>query len=381
MSKPEKKSLTPDELAFYNRHIRLPQIGIDGQTRLKEASVFLVGLGGLGSPMALYLTAAGVGRIGIIEFDPVDVSNLHRQVLYGIEQVGQSKLENGVKRLRALNPYVQIETYEERLTRENARELIRRYDLVADGTDNFATRYLVNDACVLEGKPLISASILGFEGQLAVFHDQGGPCYRCLYPEPPPPETVPSCAENGVLGVLPGVIGTLQATEVIKLILRVGEPTRGRLLYYDALSLSFSSFRIARNPQCAVCGDQPVIRELVNYEEICGAHLTESSEISPLELKKRIQQGLGDLTLVDVRDAYERDICQIEPSTHVPLATLFADELPLSREKEIIAYCQMGDRSAQAVKILAERGFGKVRNLKGGILRWIEEVDPSLTRY
>lgn len=363
MSKPAPaKGLNNEELRHYARHLTLPGIGEEGQVRLKNASVLLVGLGGLGSPLALYLTAAGVGRIGIVEFDKVDITNLHRQVLYGSSDVGERKLDAGIARLRDLNPHVEIVAHGERFQAKNGRTLVSQYDLVADGADNFSTRYLVNDACVLEGKPLVSASILGFEGQLSVFHYKDGPCYRCLYPEAPPAGTVPSCAENGVLGVLPGVMGTLQATEVVKILAGIGEPLAGRLLHYDALSMKFTELRIGRDLACPACGEHSTIRSLEENPDSC----VPVNECGPGELERLLASGC---VLLDVREDEERRAQRIDPSLHIPLADLLEGRKLPPKENEILCYCRAGFRSLQAARFLAERGF-KVRSLKGGILAW-----------
>jgi adenylyltransferase/sulfurtransferase len=365
-------SFTTRELAHYSRHLNLPEVGVEGQVRLKEASVLLIGLGGLGSPLALYLAAAGVGRIGIVEFDSVDASNLHRQVLFGDSQAGEYKLACGAARLRDLNPHVTIEEHPVALSRDNARDIVSGYDIVADGADNFATRYLVNDACVLEGKPLVSASILAFEGQLAVFNHDGGPCYRCLYPEPPPAGLVPSCAEGGVLGVLPGVMGTLQATEVIKLILGLGDVASGKLVHYDALALAFSTFRVSRDPQCALCGDSPAITALVDYDAFCGVGAVAESSISHLS-PQRVEELLdapGDLVLIDVRELHERLVDSLPRSEHIPLTELIEDGVPFPASSRIVIFCATGVRSLVAARALKKRGYDRVHNLEGGLSEW-----------
>jgi adenylyltransferase/sulfurtransferase len=366
------ESFTPGELQHYSRHLSLAEVGVEGQARLKAASILIVGLGGLGCPLSLYLTAAGVGRIGLVEFDTVDASNLHRQVLYGSSQVGQAKLAAAAARLRDLNPHVQIDEHPIRLTRDNARELIARYDIVADGADNFATRFLVNDACVLEDKPLVSASILGFEGQLAVFHFQGGPCYRCLYPAAPPPGAVPSCAEGGVLGVLPGILGSLQATEVIKLILGIGDPASGSLLHIDALSLDFSRLAFSRNADCPVCGDRPTITELADYDAFCGVGTGKPPgdiEVDLESFASRLKQS-SHFLLIDVRALHERAVDALPNSDHIPLATLLAEGVACDRNTEIIVYCQSGARSLKATEALLGMGFENVRSLKSGLAGW-----------
>lgn len=363
---------TPGELAHYSRHLSLAEVGLAGQAKLKHASVLIVGLGGLGSPLALYLAAAGVGRLGIVEFDQVDASNLHRQVLYGNSQVGKDKLATGAARLRDVNPHITINEYPGALSRDNARRIIREYDIVADGADNFATRYLVNDACVLENRPLVSASILGFEGQLSVFNHDGGPCYRCLYAQPPPPGAVPSCAEGGVLGILPGVMGTLQATEVIKLILGIGESAGGKLLHYDALALEFTTFKLAKNDDCAVCGTRPTIRELVDYDAFCGVTGASSDEIpavSPGELRDMLS-GAPDTVVIDVRETHERLVDQLPGSEHVPLARVLEEGVPFPLSSQIVVFCASGGRSQRAAEALIRMGYQQVTNLRGGLSGW-----------
>jgi len=368
-------TLTSAELAHYSRHLSLREVGPEGQARLKGASVLLVGLGGLGSPLAMYLAAAGIGRIGIVEFDVVDASNLHRQVLFGSRQVGQPKLACGAARLRDLNPHIRIDEHATALSRDNAREIVAGYDLVADGADNFATRYLVNDACVLEHKPLVSASIFAFEGQLAVYNHDGGPCYRCLFPVPPPPGVVPSCAEGGVLGILPGVMGTLQAAEVIKLVLGLGEAASGRLLHYDALALAFSSFHVARDPNCAICGDRPSITELIDYDAFCGAGAAADSlvpQLSPAAARELL--GAADTVFIDVRDTHERLVDSLPASEHLPLEQLLADGVPFPPSMRLVVYCASGSRSLVAAESLLKRGYSRVHNLEGGLSGWRRTV-------
>ena len=376
--------LSPEELTRYSRHIMIPQVGREGQERLKHGSALLVGAGGLGTPLALYLTAAGVGRIGLVDFDTIEESNLHRQVMYGTSDVGRPKLEVAAERLRDLNPHVEIEPIAERLTSGNALRIFADYDVVADGTDNFPTRYLVNDACVLSGKPNVYASIYRFEGQISVFSYDGGPCYRCLYSEPPPPGLVPSCAEGGVLGVLPGVMGGLQANEVIKILLGAGDVASGRLVLYDALRLSFREFTLQRNRECPVCGDEPTVTGLIDYEEFCGLGGSRGGqaveEIDVDRLKERLDRGDG-LILIDVRQAYEREINRIDGSMHIPLGALAERIADLDPRKEYVVYCKAGPRSARAVSQMNERGFSEVANLAGGIDAWIERIDPGLRRY
>jgi adenylyltransferase/sulfurtransferase len=368
---------TDDELAHYSRHLSLREVGPDGQARLKAASVLLVGLGGLGSPLAMYLAAAGIGRIGIVEFDVVDASNLHRQVLFGNSQVGRPKLACGAARLRDLNPHITVDEHDCALTRDNARQIVAAYDFVADGADNFATRYLVNDACVLEGKPLVSASILAFEGQLAVYNLDDGPCYRCLFPVPPPPGAVPSCAEGGVLGVLPGVMGTLQATELIKLVLGLDDAASGRLLHYDALALAFASFHVARDPRCAICGNEPTITDLVDYDAFCGAGATADSLVPQLSaVEARDMLGTADTVFIDVRDTHERLVDCLPTSEHIPLGQLISGGVPFPVSMRLVIYCASGSRSLLAAESLIKRGYSLVHNLEGGLSGW-RRVFPS----
>lgn len=386
--------LTPEELRRYSRHLILPEVGLEGQKKLKTASVLLVGAGGLGSPLALYLAAAGIGRLGLVDFDVVDETNLQRQVLHGTKDVGRPKLESARDRILDINPHVQVELYETRLTSENALDIINEYDLVADGTDNFPTRYLVNDACVLAGKPNVYASIFRFEGQVSVFGTPEGPCYRCLYPEPPPPGLVPSCAEGGVLGVLPGLIGTIQATEVIKMILGLGTPLIGRLLLVDTLHMQFRTLKVRKNPECPICGVHRTIHKLIDYEQFCGlpsrngetaARQTTDSEVPEItvhELKARLERGDRPIIL-DVRKAHEVQIASIGHDLLIPVDDLpeRLSELTPYRDQEIIVYCRSGVRSARATQLLREAGFRNVKNLKGGILAWSQEIDPSLPQY
>ena len=381
-------ALTNDEILRYSRHLTLPDVGVEGQRRLKAGRVLLVGAGGLGSPLALYLAAAGVGTLGLVDFDVVDVSNLQRQVLHGTKDVGRPKLESARDRIHDVNPYVHVEPYETKLTSENALDIIRDYDIVIDGTDNFATRYLTNDACVLLGKPNVYGSIFRFEGQASVFATDDGPCYRCLFPEPPPPGLVPSCAEGGVLGVLPGLVGTIQATEGIKLLLGVGEPLIGRLLLVDALAMRFRTVKLRKDPQCPACGTHE-LRELIDYEQFCGvapapvaaaAPSNEIPEITPSALAERLRRG-DALELIDVREPYELDIARIPGVRLVPLGTL-GDALPaLDATRETVVICRTGARSGRAVKQLQAAGFTRVWNLAGGIHRWSDEVDPRLPKY
>jgi sulfur-carrier protein adenylyltransferase/sulfurtransferase len=377
--------LTRDELRRYSRHVILPQVGVDGQRRIKSARVVLVGAGGLGSPAALYLAAAGVGTIGLVDFDVVDVSNLQRQVLHGTSSIGRPKLESARARIADLNPNVHVATHETRLTSENALEIIRDYDLVVDGTDNFATRYLVNDACVLLGKPNVYGSIFRFDGQASVFCTTDGPCYRCLFPTPPAPGSVPSCAEGGVLGVLPGLVGTIQATEALKLILGAGDALIGRLLLVDALGMNFRTVRVPKDPECPACGTREITR-LIDYDEFCGSASTTTAtnvsripELTPRELADAIARG-EDLQLLDVREPYEWQLGVLPNATLVPLGALAGAMPTLDVNKHVVVYCRSGVRSADAVRRLAAAGF-RATNLAGGILRWSDEIDPSLPKY
>ncbi|HSL72540.1 MAG TPA: molybdopterin-synthase adenylyltransferase MoeB [Longimicrobiales bacterium] len=374
--------LTREEVYRYSRHLILPDVGVEGQQRLKRASVLVIGAGGLGSPVALYLAAAGVGQIGIVDFDVVDESNLQRQVLHGTRDVGKSKLESARARITDVNPHVEVTTYETRLTSQNALEILSGYDLVVDGTDNFATRYLTNDACVLLGIPNVYGSIFRFEGQASVFATREGPCYRCLFRDPPPPGLVPSCAEGGVLGILPGTIGTIQATEAIKLLLGIGQPLIGRLLLYDALALRFRTVNIRKDPNCPACGTRE-IRELIDYDVFCGYEPTSAGadipEISPRELAARLQRG--DIELIDVREPHEWEIARIPQARLVPLASLPDAFASLAQDRDIIVHCKSGQRSERAARELRAAGFRRVWNLTGGIERWRIEVDPDIARY
>ncbi|PYP81281.1 MAG: molybdenum cofactor biosynthesis protein MoeB [Gemmatimonadetes bacterium] len=379
------EELSSDEILRYSRHLILPEVALEGQQRLKASRVLLIGAGGLGSPLALYLTAAGVGTIGLVDFDVVDVTNLQRQIVHGSKDVGRPKLESARDRLKDMNPHVHVEGYETRLTSENALEIIRDYDIVIDGTDNFATRYLTNDACVILGKPNVYGSIYRFEGQSSVFATEDGPCYRCLYPEPPPPGLVPSCAEGGVLGVLPGLVGTIQATEGIKLLLGIGEPLIGRLLLIDALSMQFRTMRLRKNPNCPACGTHE-IRELIDYDQFCGIGgdpLQDPHgipEITPAELAAK-QQRRDDFDLIDVREPHEWAIAKIPGARLVPLGTFTESLATFDSARDIVVTCKMGGRSAKAVRQLQAAGFKKVWNLAGGILRWSDDVDPSVPKY
>jgi adenylyltransferase/sulfurtransferase len=381
---PELPHLSHDELLRYSRHLLVPEVGLEGQRRLKAARILLVGAGGLGSPVALYLAAAGVGRLGIVEFDTVDVTNLQRQVLHGTRDVGRRKLDSASDRLRDLNPHVEVVHHDARLTSANALEIVGAYDLVVDGSDNFATRYLVNDACVLLGRPNVYGSIFRFDGQASVFCTRDGPCYRCLYPEPPPPGLVPSCAEGGVLGVLPGLVGVIQATEAVKLATGIGQTLAGRLLLVDALRMQFHTVELRRDPQCPACGTRE-LRALVDYEEFCGLRAPAAEAdpvpvISPQELDERRRRG-DDLDLVDVRERHEWEVARIEGARLAPLSSL-ADALPsFAPDRDVVLYCRTGVRSAKAARLLRGAGVRHVWSLDGGLLRWSEQIDPSIPRF
>jgi len=380
------QSLSPPEFARYSRHVIMPEVGLDGQKKLKAAKVLVIGTGGLGSPLALYLAAAGVGTLGLVDFDTVDASNLQRQIIHGTRDVGRSKCQSAADKLRDLNPEVTVVLHEERFTSRNAVEIVRGYDIVVDGTDNFPTRYLVNDVCVLLNKPNVYGSIFRFDGQATVFHPAVGPCYRCLYPEPPPPGEVPSCAEGGVLGILPGVIGCIQATETIKLILGIGEPLIGRLLHYDALNMTFKTFKIRRDPKWPVGAPHPTITGLIDYEQFCGVRggatpaAPAGGEITPARLKQRIDAG-EDLYVLDVRNPNEFQICRIPGSVFLPLPELPARFAEVPRDREVVVHCKSGMRSAKAIEFLKGQGYTKLANLTGGILGWAEQVDPGMPRY
>ncbi|HKX27837.1 MAG TPA: molybdopterin-synthase adenylyltransferase MoeB [Blastocatellia bacterium] len=384
--------LNKDEIARYSRHLIMPEVGMEGQRKLKQASMLLIGAGGLGSPLGLYLAAAGVGRLGLVDFDVVDHSNLQRQVLHGTKDVGRPKLQSAKDRLADLNPHVQLDGYEFALQADNALKIIQEYDVIIDGTDNFQTRYLANDASVLLGKPNVYGSIFRFDGQASVFYPKaGGPCYRCLYPEPPPPGLVPSCAEGGVLGILPGIIGVIQATEAIKLIIGQGEPLIGRLLLFDALKMKFKELKLRRNPECPLCGDQPTIKELIDYDQFCGivpqapAPKTDEAsnwEITPVQLKERLDRG-DRLTIIDVREPHEWQIANLEKygSKLIPLGQFAGRIHELDPQEEIVVHCKMGGRSAKAYEALKNAGFTRIQNLKGGILSWADQVDQSMPKY
>lgn len=373
--------ISPKEYRRYGRHLIIPEVGLQGQTLLKASRVLVVGTGGLGAPASLYLTSAGVGTLGLVDHDTIDETNLHRQVLYGEEDVGKSKVQTAKQRLEKANPNIKINAHDLLLTSENALDIIEDYDVVVDGTDNFPTRYLTNDACVKLRKPNVYASIFRFEGQVTVFDvSRGGPCYRCLYPKPPPPGLVPSCAEGGVLGVLPGLVGLIQATEAIKLILNKGDPLVGRLLIYDALGMTFEELKIRKNPKCPVCSIKPEDVRLIDYQEFCGIRpMPESASVTPLELNEEIKAG-KKILLLDVREPHEYEIAHIEGSKLIPLGELPARVKDLDSSEEIVCYCHMGGRSAQATDFL--RGIGyKVRNLEGGIDAWAVDVEPDMNRY
>jgi molybdopterin/thiamine biosynthesis adenylyltransferase/rhodanese-related sulfurtransferase len=374
--------LTPEEVLRYSRHLLLPEVGVEGQGRLGAARVLIVGVGGLGSPASLYLAAAGIGTLGLVEFDRVDGSNLQRQVLYGTRQIGEPKIDAAAERLSDLNPHVRIERFPARLTAANARETIAGFDLVVDGSDNFPTRYLVNDACALQGKPLVYGSIFRFDGQVTVFDASRGPCYRCLHPEPPPPGLVPSCAEGGVLGVLPGVIGSLQALEALKLVLRVGDPLVGRLLLFDALRLRMRELALRKDPQCPLCGPNPTVRDLIDYEAFCGLTppaAAGSLEISPRRAKEKLTGG--GVTLLDVREPLEHELVHLEGSRLIPLGELPGRLAEIDPRAPVIVYCHHGRRSLEAVSLLRAAGFHDALSLAGGIEAWALELDPALPRY
>lgn len=380
--------LSHEEIHRYSRHLLIPDVGLEGQRKLKAASVLIVGTGGLGSPVSLYLAAAGVGRIGLVDYDVVDFSNLQRQIVHGESRLGDLKVDSARDRLLDLNPEIQVDTYNAFLSSDNAFEIAEPYDIIIDGTDNFPTRYLVNDLCVLTGKANVYGSIFRFDGQASVFDARVGPCYRCLFPEPPPPGLVPSCAEGGVLGVLPGTIGSIQATEALKLILGIGEPLIGRLLLYDALDLSFQTVKLHKNPECKVCGKDPEVTELIDYEDFCGipAHDHEEGsagaewDITAPELAEELKSG-EDLRLIDVREPHELEISHLDGAELIPLGEFASHLSDLDSSQEIVLFCKSGTRSTRALEILASAGFKKVKNLKGGINAWATEVDPSLPIY
>jgi len=383
--KPEAATLSNDEILRYSRHLIMPEVGMEGQQKLKAAKVLCIGAGGLGSPFALYLAAAGVGTLGMVDFDVVDYTNLQRQIIHSTADVGRKKLDSAAEKLKSINPFLDIRKFETRLSSENALELFLEFDIIADGTDNFPTRYLVNDACVLTGKPNVYGSIFRFEGQASVFATEEGPCYRCLYPEPPPPGLVPSCAEGGVLGILPGLVGVIQATETIKLILGAGDPLIGRLLLVDALGMKFRELKLRKNPDCPVCGTHPTVTKLIDYNEFCGIRGEEAPvetgvpEIQVEELKRRLDAG-DDIFVLDVREPHEYQICNLNGHL-IPLGDLPKRVHELDSSREIVAHCRSGVRSAKAVNFLRQAGFKKVHNLAGGILAWADRVDPQMPKY
>jgi adenylyltransferase/sulfurtransferase len=378
-------TLNNDEILRYSRHLIMPEVGMEGQLKIKAAKVLCIGAGGLGSPLALYLGAAGVGTLGIVDFDVVDYTNLQRQIIHSTADVGRKKLDSAADKLKAINPFINIRKFDTRLSSDNAIELFKEFDIIADGTDNFPTRYLVNDACVITGKPNVYGSIFRFEGQASIFATEGGPCYRCLYPEPPPPGLVPSCAEGGVLGILPGLVGIIQATEVIKLILGIGDPLIGRLLLIDALGMSFRQLKLRKNPDCPVCGKNPTITELIDYEQFCGIRGEEApvetvgGEMEVEELKRRLDAG-DDIYVLDVREPHEYQIANIGGHL-IPLGDLPNRINELDTSREIVAHCKSGGRSGKAVTFLRQAGFKKVHNLAGGITAWAERIDPKMPKY
>lgn len=380
--------LSHEEIRRYSRHLLMPEVGLQGQRKLKAASVLVVGTGGLGSPVSLYLAAAGVGRIGLVDYDVVDFTNLQRQIVHGTSSLGREKVVSARDRLLDLNPSIQVDVYNEPFTADSALRIAAPYDLIIDGTDNFPTRYLINDVCVLSGKPNVYGSIFRFEGQLSVFWATHGPCYRCLFPEPPPPGLVPSCAEGGVFGVLPGTIGTLQATEALKLILGIGDPLIGKLLLYDALATSFETVQLKKHPRCRICSESPEITELIDYEAFCGApgheraeaRLPEAWEIEPQELAGRLQRN-EPLRLIDVREPHELEISRIDRAELIPLGELASRLHELDSAQDIVLFCKSGTRSARALELLAGAGFRKVKHLRGGINAWAEQIDPEQPIY
>jgi adenylyltransferase/sulfurtransferase len=395
---PAAIELSHEEVKRYSRHLIMPEVGMAGQKKLKASSVLLIGAGGLGSPLGMYLAAAGVGRIGLVDYDVVDYTNLQRQIIHGTKDVGRLKLDSAADRIRDINPHVQLDLYDVPLTSANALELLAPYDIVIDGTDNFPTRYLTNDACVLLGKPNVYGSIFRFEGQASVFNYEDSPCYRCLYPEPPPPGLVPSCAEGGVLGVLPGTIGAIQATEAIKILLGIGTSLSGRLLLYDALHMTFDEVRLRKNPNCPICSQNRTIHELIDYEQFCGMPAHDRSEftaqadshqngntvpeITPLELKKRLDQG-DDLYILDVREPHEWDISNLSHlgAYLIPKGKVLERMSELDTAREMVVQCRTGVRSADVIRLLQQHGFSKMLNLTGGINRWANDVEPALPKY
>ena len=391
----EPIQLNKDEILRYSRHLILPEVGMEGQKKLKSAKVLMVGAGGLGAPLGLYLAASGIGRIGIVDFDVVDFSNLQRQVIHGTKDVGKKKLDSAAESMLDINPYLQVDKYDTAISSENALEIIKDYDMVVDGTDNFPTRYLINDACVLLKKPNVYGSIFRFEGQATIYAYPGGPCYRCSYPEPPPPGLVPSCAEGGVLGILPGMIGMIQATEAVKLILGVGEPLVGRLVLYDALAMRFREMKVRRDPECPVCGDHPTIHALIDYHQFCGvpkpqegqpmegepvSGFMSDSEIDAVALKARLDRG-EKFQFIDVREPHEYEIAKIPGAKLIPLGDLPKRVSELDPNTEVIAHCKMGGRSAKACDFLRASGFKNVKNMIGGITAWSDKIDSSVPKY
>jgi len=386
LAEPETVTLSNEEVARYSRHLILPEVGMQGQLKLKQAKVVLIGAGGLGAPLGLYLAAAGIGRIGIVDFDVVDASNLQRQVIHGTRDLGRKKLDSAADRMRDINPNVTIDKFDTGLSSENALEILRDYDVVIDGTDNFPTRYLVNDACVLLKKPNVYGSIFRFEGQATVFAYEDGPCYRCLYPEPPPPGLVPSCAEGGVLGILPGLIGVIQATEAVKIIIGAGETLKNRLLLYDALGMRFRELKLRRDRNCPVCGDHPTVTKLIDYQEFCGIRPMASQPaptegaIDVTEVKTKLDRG-DNFVLIDVREPHEYQIARIPGARLIPLGELSKHLSELDPDADIVAHCKTGGRSQKAVDLLKQNGFRHVRNMTGGITAWSDKVDPSVPKY
>ncbi len=383
----ELPSLSNEEIARYSRHLIMPEVGLEGQKRLKAASVLMIGTGGLGAPLGMYLAAAGVGRLGIVDFDVVESSNLQRQIIHGTKDIGRPKIESARDRLSDINPHIEIETHEARLTSDNALRLFQHYDIIVDGTDNFPTRYLVNDACVLSGKPNVYGSIFRFEGQASVFWAERGACYRCLYPEPPPPGLVPSCAEGGVLGVLPGIVGAIQANETIKIILGAEGILVNRLLLFDAWAMKFRELKLRKDSQCPICGDSPTITELIDYEAFCGlspnqqAEPPQLEEITATELKRRLDRG-DDIQIIDVREPHEYEIARIPGTTLIPLGQVVVRMDEIDHSRETVCHCKAGVRSAKAIDALKRAGFpGRLTNLKGGITAWSDEVDASVPKY
>jgi molybdopterin/thiamine biosynthesis adenylyltransferase/rhodanese-related sulfurtransferase len=378
--------LSNEEIARYSRHLIMPEVALDGQKKLKQARVLTIGAGGLGAPLAMYLAAAGVGTLGVVDFDVVDESNLQRQIIHGTSDVGRPKMESARDRIKDINPNVNVEGFEEPLSSENALDIFKDFDVIVDGTDNFPTRYLVNDACVLSGKPNVYGSIFRFEGQASVFYAEEGPCYRCLYPEPPPPGLVPSCAEGGVLGILPGAIGTIQATETVKLILGIGEPLIGRLLLYDALGMTFREMKLRKDPNCPICGENPTVTELIDYQEFCGIPQAQAAEqengvpeITVKELRQKLDNR-ENINVLDVREPHEYEVANIGARL-IPLGELPERLVELDQDENFAIHCKTGGRSARAVQLLQSAGFQNVYNVKGGINAWSEEIDPSVPKY